>query len=271
MNWKAKMADIIWRKQALDTPLFPDLLWSRPENRQNSGKLTVIGGNVHGFSAPALAYAGAEKTGVGACRVVLPDKLAKIVGNSLQAFFAPSTPSGSFSRRSLAIMLESARWADGALLAGDFGRNSETAIALESLSGEYTGQLTLAGDAVDYFIAATGLLLSRDNTLLIINLGQLQKLAKHNRPSTPVFHNMNLQELIFVLADWTSGTKAGFVTKHADRLILAMGGQVSTTPHDKPAEWQVEIGAYAAVWWLQQPSRAFEAITTAIYSYCAQK
>lgn len=267
MNLRAVRGSTIWQKQTLDKPLFPDLLWSRPENKNARGKLLIIGGSVHGFAAPAIAYEAAEEAGIGSSRVVLPDKLAKVVGGSLEASFAPSTPSGSFSRQSLAVMLENAQWADGLLLAGDFGRNSETAIVLESLAAKYTGQVTVSGDAVDYFLGPKSPLLTRDKTLLVINLGKLQKLAKNNRAATPIFHKMNLQELTSVLADWTSGIKAGFITKHADRLILAIDGQVSSTPHDQPVDWQLETGAYGAVWWLQQPEKLFEAVTTAIFSY----
>src|SRR3982750_2547854 len=114
-----------WHKQTAEKPLFPDMLWSRPENKRQAGKLLVVGGNVHGFAAAATAYAEAGKAGIGTARVLLPDSLQKTVGRVLEAGeYAPSTPSGSFSQRALAELLEMASWADGTLLAGDFGRNS---------------------------------------------------------------------------------------------------------------------------------------------------
>ena len=39
-----------WHKQTSSKPLFPELIWSRPENRQLAGKLLIIGGNLHGFA-----------------------------------------------------------------------------------------------------------------------------------------------------------------------------------------------------------------------------
>ena len=57
-----------WQRQEPGEPLFPDLLWSRPENRQFAGKLLIMGGNAHGFAAPAEAYAHAEKAGIGVAR-----------------------------------------------------------------------------------------------------------------------------------------------------------------------------------------------------------
>ncbi|MDO8591435.1 MAG: hypothetical protein Q7R60_00720, partial [bacterium] len=85
------MANTYWLKQTKDKPLFPDLLWSRPENKRLAGKLLVVGGNLYGFSAPGTAYGAALKAGVGTARVLLPDKLQKTVGKLIpEAEFVPS-------------------------------------------------------------------------------------------------------------------------------------------------------------------------------------
>ena len=262
------MEDTNWLRQTPDKPLFPDLLWSRPENKRQRGKLLIVGGSSHGFAAPADAFAAAGKAGIGTARVLLPDSTQKIIGTSFaEAVFAPSTPSGSFSRQTLAELLENAGWADGVLLAGDFGRNSETAILLESFLDKYKGQVTIAGDSLDYFLETKSPALNREGTALVINLGKLQKLAKNNRPSTPVLHNMNLHELVTVLADWTNGSPATFITKHADNLVVAAGGKISTTPQKEESNWQIDLAAYASVWLLQQPEKSFETITTVVYEF----
>ena len=53
-----------WQKQA-DEPLFPDILWSRPENKAGAGKLAIVGGNAHAFSAPGMAYDMTLQAGAG--------------------------------------------------------------------------------------------------------------------------------------------------------------------------------------------------------------
>src|SRR5690349_9866882 len=132
-----------WHKQTSEKPLFPDLLWSRPENKRHAGKLTIIGGNLHGFAAPAIAFNTAQKAGIGNVNVVLPNAIQKLVGTFLpEATFAPSTPSGSFGSQSLAELLDTAAWADGVLLAGDVGKNSETTVVLEAFLQKYTGLAT---------------------------------------------------------------------------------------------------------------------------------
>lgn len=262
------MENINWLKQALDKPLFPDLIWSRPENKRQAGKLLIIGGNLHGFAAPSDAFGAAVKAGIGTARVILPEVLKKALGTSFEeADFVPSTPSGSFAKLALDLQLEHAEWADGVLLAGDFGRNSETAILLESFAKKYKGQLNFAGDSVDYFVQPNSTLLSRSNNVITCDLSKLQKLAKNNRPGTPILHSMDLYELVTVLADWSNSSPTSFVAKHDNQFIVASSGKVSTTASKTDHNWQIELAAYVSVWLLQQPQRPFEALTSAVFEY----
>ena len=256
-----------WLKQARDKPLFPDMLWSRPENKRSRGKLLVIGGNKFSFSAPAAAYSAATIAGIDSCRALLPESLRKIVGKLLEADFAPSNPSGSFAKNSLDSFMENSEWADGVLLAGNFGRNSETAIVLDAFVNKYSGLLIIAEDALDYFINPGSSILRRKNTTLVINMGKLQKLAKNNYPEMVVRHQDSLAELVRKLSDWSQTSSAAFVTRHENHLIVAVDGQVSTTPWDEDVKWQTELPAYASVWWLQQPGKVFEALTCSAYDY----
>lgn len=252
-----------WHKQTPDRPLFPDLLWSRPENKPQAGKLLIIGGNAHGFSAPAEAFAAAEKSGVGTARVLLPDSLQKTVGRNFPAGeYAPSTPSGSFSQQALAEFVEMTQWADATLLAGDFGHNSETAVLLEKFIQNYRGQLVLVQDAVDYFTSVAKPILNRPDTLLVTEFAQLQKLAASAHFPQAFTSDMDLLRLINNLHDLTDRYAASSIVQHLGNTIVAVGGQVSTTKVS-PASL-ISIAASAAVWWLQNPAKPFEAISTAI-------
>lgn len=255
-----------WLKQTQDKPLFPDLLWSRPERRDQAGKLLIIGGNQYGFSAAAEAFAAASSAGIGVSRVLLPSKLKSTVSALFpEAEFAPSTPSGSFARVGLADWLEAAAWADGVLLAGDIGHNSETALVLESFMSKYSGQLTIAQDVAEYVITNPNLVLFRPNTTLVLSMGQLQKLAKHNKSPDPITQAMGLPELAEWLSSFTTEHTVNIVTKHLDHVIAAVSGDVSSTAQ-KPStdSWRVATAARCAVWWLQLPTKPFESITTAV-------
>lgn len=257
-----------WHKQTPNKPLFPDLLWSRPENRQQAGKLLIVGGNAHGFAAPAEAFAEAEKAGIGTTRVLLPDSLQKTVGRHFPAGeFAPSTPSGSFSKKALAELLDMSQWADAVLLVGDFGRNSETAILLEQFLDKYSGQLTIAKDAIDYFTKNPAAALARPDTTLVLSFAQLQQSAMHAHFKTPFIFDMDFLRLIDALHEFTTMHQPTIIVKHLQTIFVATDGQVSTTKLSEDIEiWRVTTAAHAAVWWLQNLTKPFEALTTSIIS-----
>ncbi len=255
-----------WHSQTKDKPLFPELEWSRPENKLHAGKLLVLGGNLHGFAAPAGAFGYAEQAGAGTVRVILPDAIRKIVGAILpEADYAPSTPSGSFSQKALSEVLQGAAWADGVLVAGDLGRNSETAILLESFLAKHHGQVTLTKEAVDYATSAPLTTLNRENTLLVLSLAQLQRLGIAARMPSAVKFSMDLLHLVEWLHDFTTQHKPHIIVKHLEYLLVAVDGQVSSTKLANPSEmWRIKTAATASVWWMQHPSKPFEALTAAI-------
>ncbi len=255
-----------WHKQGSE-PLFPDLMWSRPETKQTAGKLLIIGGNVHGFSAVGNAYMGAVKAAVGSVRIILPDALRKTVSKLLpEAEFASSTPSGSFGQKALADLLEHAAWADGTLIAGDLGRNSETAILLEKFVIKHKGQTTVTKDTVDYFIHLPTPILDRPLTTLVLSLAQLQKLVSSARFAMPITSNMDLLKLVDTLHALTQQFAFYIVVKHLETMFIAVNGEVSTTKvgSDLTDIWRVPTAAYTSVWWLQNKAKPFEALTTAI-------
>src|ERR1035437_5170356 len=256
-----------WHQQTTSKPLYPQLLWSKPENRQLAGKLLIVGGNLYGFSAPAEAYKEAQVVGVGTARVLLPSALQKTIGRVFTAGeFAPSTPSGSFSKSALAELISSGNWSDGVLLAGDLGRNSETAILLEKFAVNFKGHMTVTKDAADYFINTPSSILSRPNTLLVISLAQLQKLALASRTIKPFTFDMDLLRVVEGLHEFTSKSEVQIVVKHLSNIFVAVNGQISTTKLDKDMDiWRVRAASYACVWMLQNPNQPFEALTTAMY------
>lgn len=254
-----------WQKQTKETPLFPDLLWSRPESRQARGKLAIIGGNSFGFAAVAEAYQAATQAGIGTARVLLPEAVRKVVGTMLEADFAPSTPSGSFSQRALVELLEVVEWADAVLIAGDLGRNSETAVLLEKFVVKYRGPLIITKDGVDYFTNNPKLITDRPDTTIVLSLAQMQKLATHAKFSIPITFSMDLLRLVEALHNFTAAHKLEIVVKHLDNIIVAAGGQISTTHLEVEEDiWRVKTAAKAAVWRIQNPSKPFNALTTAI-------
>lgn len=265
---------VYWDRQTADKPLFPDLLWSRPENRASAGKLLIIGGNLHGFSAPAEAYAEAIKGGIGTARVLLPDALKKLVGSFIEngEYAASTKVSGSFSKQALAEFIDHSKWADSVLLAGELGRNSETAALLENYVANTDHPITITRDAIDYFFNTPEIILGRQKTCLVLSMAQLQKLATAVSLSTPIKFSMDFMQLIEALHTLSQLYPAVFIVKHLDTIMAACSGQVSTTKVLKELPiWRVKTAAHAAVWTIQNPTKIFEAVSMAVFTIASDQ
>lgn len=253
-----------WQQQT-NKPLFPDILWSRPESKMGAGKLLIIGGNTFGFAAPAAAYATATDAGVGTLRVLLPESLHKIVGGTLDANYAPHNPSGSFSRAALDAMLVHASWSDAVILAGELGKNSETAITLESFTKKYTGPLVITKDAADYFVQTPIDILKRQHTCLVVSFEQLQKIAIHAKQEHALTFGMSAPAIAQWLHEFTLTLPATIVTLHGELLFAAHNGKVVSHHYVNDSKiWRVPVAARLSVFWLQNPTKPLESIACSL-------
>ncbi len=261
------MTNEIYLKQEKNKPLFENLLWSRPENKALAGRLLIIGGNTQGFKAPATAYSLALKAGMGTIKVLLPDSLRKIVETHIEgAIFESCNSSGSFSKSALASSLEHASWADLVLLAGDFGKNSETAIFLESLIYKYKGPLVITGDSINALLIDAPVLAERSYTLVVTNLDKLQKLVMNMRYPRAIVSSISLLQLVDLLKELTTKFKIGLITNFMQHIIVAVDGNISVTKIEKEENgYSLVLASYSSTWWAQNPNKMFEALTTAIF------
>jgi len=255
-----------WKKQTLDTPLFPDVEWSKPEQRALAGKLAIVGGNKLGFAGVAEAYSVAGQAGAGQVRVLLPDVLKKTIPSAItDALFGPTNPSGSLTKDASAEMKNLGAWASGVLLIGDAGRSSETAILYEQFLQDYTGPLTITRDAVDLVKNSSQALVDRPNTLLIVSFAQLQKLFQAVYYPKVLTFSMQLTNLVEALHKFTITYPVSIAVLHKDTFLVAHEGAVTTTPWNNPMLiWRGGVAAKAATYWMWSPCKPLEATTSAI-------
>lgn len=255
-----------WHKQQTDKPLYPDLEWSKPERRDQAGRLGIIGGNKLGFAGVAEAYSTALTAGVGDVRVLLPDVLKKTIPTNItDTVFAPTTPSGSLAREALPDMVALGGWATGVLLIGDAGRNSETAIVYEDFLTSYKGPLTVTRDAVDLIKNSPQALAERPDTLLVISFAQLQKLFQSVYYPKILTFSMQLAVLVEAVHKFTITYPVTIMVLHKDYLVVACKGTVTSTEWQQPmAIWRGQVAAKAASYWLWNPGAPLEAATASI-------
>ncbi len=255
-----------WHKQTVDKPLFPDIEWSKPEQRSQAGRLTIIGGNKSGFAAVAENYSQALKIGVGECRVVLPSALKKSIPPGLtDTIFVPTNPSGGMAKEGWPQLLAAAEWANNLLLVGDSGGNSETAILYEKILTETKTPVTITRDAVDLLRAQANTLVERPQTLLVLSFAQTQKLFQAVYYPKVLTFSMQLTNLIEALHKFTVTYPVCVITFHNQHLVIAEGGEVSSTPLNNPMEiWRGSLATRASVYWGWHPGQLFKAVSASI-------
>lgn len=259
--------DTFWLKQEYSKPLFEDLLWSRPEQKSQAGKLLIVGGNMYAIAAPSEAFVIAKNQGIGEVKVIMPDKTRKMLGPKMppDIELVASTPSGSFSTKAELPLRSYIAWADATLFAGDIGRNSETAILLETAASKISGLQIYTRDAADYFNASIQTIIDRPETLLVISLSQLQKFCQSLNWPTAITFDMGVGQLCTVLSELTSVHKCSFAIQYFSSIVVAVNGEVIVTKLlREPKTWRLKTATAASVWWLQNQTQPLKAIATAI-------
>lgn len=259
------MDDTYLRQQNLDHPLFDNVLWNRPERKNASGKLVIIGGNAHGFSSVSESFGFATKAGIGVARVLMPDSLSKTISKVWpETEYAPSTKSGSFSLKALNEWLAVSSWADSALVSGDLGANSETAIVLDKFVEKTDTSLTLVGDSINLMTSTPLTLLEKANLTIGPDFTQLQKLLISIRYPTALKSSLNMFQVADLLHSLTLSYMFSIVFNFEGHVYVAHHGDVSATPAS--SESILPAVTACTVWRLQQPTKPFEAMSTAVFS-----
>ena len=250
-----------WLKQSNEKPLFEDILWSRPENKRTAGKLLIIGGQRTNFAETVRAYQAAKNSGIGTVRVLLPDELQKTVGGHMEdVWFAASNKSGGFGSQALAEWLEQSDWAEATIFTPDIGKSSETAILMEKFLEKYDGLAIFSGESAG--LAESAGIFNNKSALVVADMATMQKMVINARSLLPVYKGMVLNKLVDTLHNLTKQFSAGIITKIEDSLVFAKEGRVVSQNGYAGEKWQVDCAVDAAVFWLQNPNKSFEAITT---------
>ena len=255
-----------WKRQEPATPLFPDLEWTKPERRDQAGRLLVIGGNKLGFAGVADAYETSLANGVGQVKVLLPDCLKKAVPSTLvDVIFAACTPSGGLSKEALPDMKAASSWSNAVLLIGDAGRNAETALAYEDFISSYQGQLTVTRDAVDLVKNNPSLLVERPDTLIVASFAQVQKLFQGVYYPKILTFSMQLLQFVEALHKFTTTYPCTIMTLHKDTMVIASNGEVVTQPWNNPmAIWRGTVATTASNYYLWNADRPLQAATASM-------
>ncbi|MEX2014561.1 MAG: hypothetical protein WD885_01335 [Candidatus Saccharimonadales bacterium] len=250
-----------WQKQTNEKPLFPDLLWSRPENKKHAGKLLIIGGQASEFQNISSTYSFAHEAGAGTIRILMPGSLRKITENIQGAEFAPSNKSGGFAKTALAQFFDLSEWTDFILLAGDFGKNSETTVILDGFLLRNSAPIIISQNALESIGIEFAQLVQMPLTL-VIDRTIFQKIGKAVGTHVPITSLTTYENMGEIIQNISARSKAGFVIMDEEHVWTAIKGEMVSTK-SKPIDINA-LSAYCAVWLMQNPKNPLEALSTAI-------
>lgn len=251
-----------WQKQDPKKPLYPDLLWSRPENKNHAGKLLIIGGKSGEFINVSSAYIFSKEAGAGVIRTLLPDSLKEIGKNIDGVEFSSTNQSGGFAKTALADFFDLSDWSDHVLLAGDFGKNSETTVILDGYLLRSQKPITVSQKTFGSIGLGYEQLLKLPITI-VIDKEVLRKIAITIGSHTPVTSTATFDSLKEVIINISANSKANMVIVDADNTWVAVNGQVVST---KTGSLDINaLAAYAAVWQMQNKEKPLEALTIAAF------
>jgi Predicted sugar kinase len=256
-----------WQKQT-DKPLFPEIEWNRPEQKSQAGKLAIVGGNKLSFAAVSMNFMKASGLCAGEVKVLMPDALKRSVPNREGIFFGASTASGGFAKEALLDLKTMGAWADATVLIGDLGKNSETAVLMEEFL-QQDGRLVVTRDSADLLMNAARQLMERDETILIVSFAQLQKLFRAVYYPKVLTFSMQLANFVEVLHKFTITYPVTVASFHQDNFVVSSGGKVTTTKlsdtgYSPLTLWSGEVAVKAALYYIWNPTKALEAVTSAI-------
>lgn len=207
------------------TNIFEEILWNIPE--QKTGTLQIIGGNANSFSAEIKQAELLNTFNLKEVRLILPDILRSKVPPVPGVNFAPSTESGSFKKSpELDFAFNDA---DLNFLAGDFSKNSETAIAIVEAIKKSTKPIVFSKDSLDLVVDSAEDFIEKD-LIFIASLTQVQKLFKSLLYPKMVLLSSPLIPVVEALHKFTLSYPVTILTIHADHIIIASRGEVVATP-----------------------------------------
>lgn len=261
------MQNNFWKKQTLEKILFPDVEWSRPEQKSHAGTLGIIGGTKMGFLGVAESYQTAYKTGAGKVKLLLPESLKKTLPKTLtEAVFAPANNIGGFSKDAKYDFLHFYQNVNALLLAGDTEKNSETASVYEKLFETSSNTpIIITRDAVDLLLQNPDIFCVKENVVLVASFAQFRNLLQKLYYPKIVSTSMQLAQFVNTLHSFSISYSASFVIYFNEKIIIAQNGQVITQDYSNPLRiWRGQTASQIATYCMWSPKNLLEATACAI-------
>jgi NAD(P)H-hydrate repair Nnr-like enzyme with NAD(P)H-hydrate dehydratase domain len=257
------MSNVNFQRQT-DQPLYPKILWNRPVSRRSSGRLLMVGGHKSSFSDIQAIYQLALAAGIGECHVIVPDGLSRLLAGAPSTSFVPASPSGSLGKGALGEILARAADYDALLLGPNLSNNSESAILAESILDRYQGPVILCHEALPLAKHRPELITRRHNGLIIATMPEVFTLAANLNVPIKI-KDSGVVSKVEIMHQVASASQNNYLLLGKD-LLVAAESQLSVTSAVSAMDFFLNASiAVSAVWFTQNSSNRFAALTTAAY------
>ncbi|MCL2371444.1 hypothetical protein FWC63_01715 [Candidatus Saccharibacteria bacterium] len=218
--------------QDINKPLHPDSLLP-PDRLDLCGKILIIGGSSAGFAGVSYTYGKTLELGAAEVKVLLPKCLEKMLPKNPDFIFSGDAKSLGFTKAIYGDLKELATWADGILLIGDFGKNSETQQTFAHFLGNLKDfhadkkPILVTRDAIS--LLNDHLPLENPHLKMLITFNQLQHLFKSVLYPKLINFSTPLPQVAEALHKFTLTYECGLATFTHDNHIATQDGKVIVT------------------------------------------
>jgi NAD(P)H-hydrate repair Nnr-like enzyme with NAD(P)H-hydrate dehydratase domain len=248
-----------------DTPLYPNVLFSRPVTRSGGGTLLVVGGHSGEFSQPTAIHQLALAAGVGECQVALPDVLAKLLGGAPGTHFVASSPSGSLGTEALGRILELSEEADAVALGASLSNNSNTSILVEKLAAELERPVVVFADALTVLQHNIRTVTDNPSALVIATMPEVFKLCGRLGIPINIRRDAGLINKLEIVQDLRADSACQYAV-FGSEIIVAAGAEMVVTPiNHRLSLIPALFHAVLSTFWLQNRGNKHAGLATAAY------
>jgi ADP-dependent NAD(P)H-hydrate dehydratase / NAD(P)H-hydrate epimerase len=254
----------VYQKQT-QQPLFADILWNRPINRAAAGTLLIVGGHSRDFSLVQSFYQTAIASGIGRCRVILPDSLRSLLAGTPDTVFVPGNASGALAREALGLIVQMAEEAQAVAIGVNLSSSSETTVLVEALLEKLTIPIILHDEGLNVIKHHPQVATSRADCLIIANMQQVFKLSGWLGLPIAIRTEGGVVNKVEIMAELAQAGRCNYLLSGRD-MITAAENQISLTATVSAMDFfQSATYGAASVFWAQNRQRPFAGLTTAAY------
>jgi NAD(P)H-hydrate repair Nnr-like enzyme with NAD(P)H-hydrate dehydratase domain len=265
MGVKPLRADLPQFTRQEDEPLYPTILYNRPVTRAGAGRMLLVGGHSGEFSLPTAIHQLATAAGVGECRTVLPNNLAKLLSGAPGTHFVPETSSGSIGPEALGRILELSEEADAVALGASLSNNSSTTMLVERLITELQRPVIIFHEALTALRHNIKTVTDNPDALVILTMAEVFKLCGQLHVPIQIRPGGGLISKLEIIQDLRSASRCQ-IAVYGTEIIIAADTDMVVTPINYrlsmlPALFYAVLGTF----WLQNPKDRRAGLVTGAY------